>query len=255
MARIPRSPRLSSVLTAATAALSSIHSTSTPVTTSAINTSLTVAHPSIATTSVSSANSTLLSVTTSSVVPTSASSVADPSTSLAAAAPKPLSLVTTQRTTYAGVNIPGLDFSCNQDGYCSVNGVAVPETAAEQMQHFTSKDHLNIFRLTVSWQYLTNSVVGGVLDASNFATYDQLMQSCLATGAKCVVDIHNYVRPYSCKTPRIQWLWWFANIVWCRRAGMAGSLVRVALPTNSSLPCGHHSQRSTARIRTSYLEL
>ncbi|ROW07310.1 hypothetical protein VMCG_03762 [Cytospora schulzeri] len=105
-----------------------------------------------------------------------------------------LSTQTSKTTTYAGVNLPGLDFSCDENGACKVNGVAVPNTGAAQMQHFTSQDHLNIFRLTVSWQYLTNDVVGGVLNATNFGTYDKLMQSCLSTGAKCVLDIHNYAR-------------------------------------------------------------
>lgn len=62
------------------------------------------------------------------------------------------------------------------------------------MQHFSDADNLNIYRLTVGWQYLTNSVVGGDLDESNFANYDSLMTNCLATGAKCLIDIHNYAR-------------------------------------------------------------
>ncbi|RDL32651.1 uncharacterized protein BP5553_09107 [Venustampulla echinocandica] len=34
----------------------------------------------------------------------------------------------------------------------------------------------------------------GTLDATNFAEYDMLVQACLATGATCVIDIHNYAR-------------------------------------------------------------
>lgn len=34
----------------------------------------------------------------------------------------------------------------------------------------------------------------GTLDAANFAEYDMLVQACLATGATCVIDIHNYAR-------------------------------------------------------------
>jgi endoglucanase len=32
------------------------------------------------------------------------------------------------------------------------------------------------------------------LDATNFMKYDMLVQACLATGAKCIIDIHNYAR-------------------------------------------------------------
>ena len=32
------------------------------------------------------------------------------------------------------------------------------------------------------------------LDATNVVKYDQLVQACLATGAKCIIDIHNYAR-------------------------------------------------------------
>lgn len=155
------------------------------------------AHSSVVTTSVSSVDSTLSTVTTSSIYTSHTPSVSDPSTALPAGSRKLLSTTTTKRTTYAGVNLPGLDFSCDKNGACKVNGVAVPNTAAAQVQHFTSNDKLNIFRITVGWQYLTNNVIGGVLNAANFATYDKLMQSCLSTGAKCVVDVHNYVSPDS----------------------------------------------------------
>lgn len=52
------------------------------------------------------------------------------------------------------------------------------------MQHFYKDDGMNIFRLPVGWQYLTNNVVGGDLDSTNFGKYDELMQSCLDLGAK-----------------------------------------------------------------------
>jgi endoglucanase len=32
------------------------------------------------------------------------------------------------------------------------------------------------------------------LDATNVVKYDQLVQACLATGAKCIIDVHNYAR-------------------------------------------------------------
>lgn len=63
-----------------------------------------------------------------------------------------------------------------------------------QMQHFTTDDKLNIFRLPVGWQYLVNNQVGGPLDQTNFGKYDQLVQGCLKTGAYCLIDIHNYAR-------------------------------------------------------------
>jgi hypothetical protein len=62
------------------------------------------------------------------------------------------------------------------------------------MKHFVSVDHHNLFRLPVGWQYLLNNQLGGTLDANKFATYDQLVQGCLSTGASCIVDIHNYAR-------------------------------------------------------------
>lgn len=62
------------------------------------------------------------------------------------------------------------------------------------MSHFVNDDNLNIFRLPVAWQYLVNDVLGGTLDAANFAKYDQLVQVCLQTGASCIIDVHNYAR-------------------------------------------------------------
>lgn len=62
------------------------------------------------------------------------------------------------------------------------------------MNHFAHDKGLNVFRLPVCWQYLVNNVPGGTLDSNNFGVYDQLVRGCLATGAYCVVDIHNYAR-------------------------------------------------------------
>src|ERR1700753_1773371 len=62
------------------------------------------------------------------------------------------------------------------------------------MSHFVSVDGHNIFRLRVGCQYLVNNVLGGTLNSTNLATYDLLVQACLATGASCVIDIHNYAR-------------------------------------------------------------
>lgn len=61
------------------------------------------------------------------------------------------------------------------------------------MTHYTNTDKLNTFRLPVGWQYLVPSP-GATLDSANFAKYDELMQACLATGAHCIIDIHNYAR-------------------------------------------------------------
>lgn len=61
------------------------------------------------------------------------------------------------------------------------------------MQHFSKDDGMNMFRLPVGWQYLVPAP-GSPLDAANFGKYDQLVQACLATGAYCIIDIHNYAR-------------------------------------------------------------
>ncbi|KAI9703633.1 MAG: hypothetical protein M1836_007403 [Candelina mexicana] len=65
---------------------------------------------------------------------------------------------------------------------------------AAQMHHLSADLGLNLFRLPVGWQYLTNSVVGGTLDETAFEKYDALVQACLKTGASCIIDIHNYAR-------------------------------------------------------------
>jgi endoglucanase len=63
------------------------------------------------------------------------------------------------------------------------------------MNHFVTDDGLNAFRLPVSWQYLTNNVQGGALNANNWAIYDKLVQTCIASGAAlCEIDLHNYAR-------------------------------------------------------------
>ena len=62
------------------------------------------------------------------------------------------------------------------------------------MQHFARDDKLNLFRLPVGWQYLVNNNLGGPLDQTFFNTYNQIVQACLATGALCILDVHNYAR-------------------------------------------------------------
>ena len=62
------------------------------------------------------------------------------------------------------------------------------------MAHFSSANSFNMYRLPIAWQYLTNNVLGGTLDATNLAKYDALVQACLTTGSHCIIDIHNYAR-------------------------------------------------------------
>lgn len=62
------------------------------------------------------------------------------------------------------------------------------------MTHFVNDDNFNIFRLPVAWQFLVNNNLGGALDTTNAGQYDELVQACLATGASCIIDIHNYAR-------------------------------------------------------------
>ncbi|KAJ9136953.1 Beta-1,4-endoglucanase [Coniochaeta hoffmannii] len=121
-----------------------------------------------------------------------------------AATPTPTSGGGSGRTRFAGVNIAGFDFGCSTDGTCNTAKVYPPvknmppsynnPDGAGQMNHFYKDDHMNIFRLPVGWQYLVNNNLGGTLDSTNLGYYDQLVQSCLSTGAYCILDIHNYAR-------------------------------------------------------------
>lgn len=63
-----------------------------------------------------------------------------------------------------------------------------------QMQHFVNDDGFNNFRLPVGWQFLTNDAMSGTINQTNLAKYDDLVQACLATGASCIIDVHNYAR-------------------------------------------------------------
>ncbi|KAH8796676.1 glycoside hydrolase superfamily [Hyaloscypha finlandica] len=106
----------------------------------------------------------------------------------------------TGKVKFAGVNIAGFDFGCLTDGSQNISKVYPPVRTLNgpdgeaQMQHFAKEDNMNIFRLPVGWQYLVNNKLGGTLDSGNLAKYDQLVQACLATGASCVIDVHNYAR-------------------------------------------------------------
>ncbi|KUJ09726.1 cellulase-domain-containing protein, partial [Mollisia scopiformis] len=111
-----------------------------------------------------------------------------------------LSTIVLAQVQYMGMNIAGFDFGCATNGTCNFTTMLPPLTSlggsdgAAQMQHFRDDDIFNTFRLPVSWQYLVANDMGGTLDATNFGKYDKLVQTCLATGAYCVIDIHNYAR-------------------------------------------------------------
>ncbi|MCJ1432836.1 hypothetical protein MMC27_002194 [Xylographa pallens] len=101
---------------------------------------------------------------------------------------------TSGKVQFAGVNIAGCDFGCDTSGDCTGTTSCPPSAGAAQMQHFVTNDKLTCFRLPVGWQYLVANTLGGTLDPTFFASYNQLVQACLATGAHCIVDLHNYAR-------------------------------------------------------------
>ncbi|KAK3670877.1 Endoglucanase EG-II [Recurvomyces mirabilis] len=140
----------------------------------------TTAKPTTATTTAKPVSST--KTTTSSAAPTSSAPVTSGS----------------GKVKYAGINIAGFDFGCDTTGTCQLgtNGAYPPGAKGQaQMNHFVKDDGLNVFRLPVGWQYLVNGVLGGTLNAANFATYDTLVQNCLSSGAAlCEIDVHNYAR-------------------------------------------------------------
>jgi endoglucanase len=99
-----------------------------------------------------------------------------------------------------GMNLSGFEFGCAITGDCPQTSIVIPPVkslggadGAGQMQHFVKDDGMNIFRLPVSWQYLTNSTIGP-LSPKALANYDLLMTACLNTGAYCMIDIHNFAR-------------------------------------------------------------
>uniref|UniRef100_A0A8H8CGC2 cellulase n=1 Tax=Psilocybe cubensis TaxID=181762 RepID=A0A8H8CGC2_PSICU len=141
--------------------------------------------------------------------PTStASSTSKPATSVPAtstSAPSPtcsasLTSRATGKLSHVGINIAGFDFGCNSDGSCTASGAWPPllkyygHDGEGQMQHFVNDDGFNTFRLPVGWQFLTNDAMSGTINQTNLAKYDDLVQACLATGASCIVDVHNYAR-------------------------------------------------------------
>ncbi|KAK7949597.1 glycoside hydrolase family 5 protein [Apiospora saccharicola] len=93
-----------------------------------------------------------------------------------------------------GVAVAGGDFGCQIDGTCPLSSAQLPGDGADQMKHFVSDLGMNMMRLPISWQFLVNNQLSGSLDANNLGKYDQLVQSCLKTGAHCMIDIHNFAR-------------------------------------------------------------
>lgn len=104
---------------------------------------------------------------------------------------------------FLGVAIAGGDFGCQITGTCPTGSTQLPLGSSGgggdgpgQMAHWTTiaPKPLNMFRLPISWQFLVNNQLDATLDATNLAKYDQLVQSCLDTGAYCMIDIHNFAR-------------------------------------------------------------
>ncbi|KAI1124776.1 endoglucanase 2 [Nemania abortiva] len=96
---------------------------------------------------------------------------------------------------FLGVAIAGGDFGCQIDGTCPPGSAQLPlSNGPAQMNHFVKDDGINLLRIPTSWQFLVNNQLSGELDTSNLSKYDQLVQSCLSTGAYCMIDIHNFAR-------------------------------------------------------------
>ncbi|KAI1815900.1 glycoside hydrolase family 5 protein [Poronia punctata] len=90
-----------------------------------------------------------------------------------------------------GVSV-GAEHGRHIDGTRGSDSVRLPLSGvSEQMTRFIRDDGMNLLRLPTSWQFLANDKLGGSLDISNLSQYDQLVQSCLATGAHCMISINN----------------------------------------------------------------
>lgn len=46
----------------------------------------------------------------------------------------------------------------------------------------------------MTWQYITAGQPSEKLDKTNWGNFDKLVQACLATGAYCMLDLHNFAR-------------------------------------------------------------
>ncbi|GAW11052.1 hypothetical protein ANO14919_003910 [Xylariales sp. No.14919] len=95
---------------------------------------------------------------------------------------------------FLGLAIAGGEFGCQIDGTCPPESAQLPSDGPSQMNHFVKEDGINLLRIPTSWQFLVNNQLGGDLDTSNLSKYDQLLQTCLDTGAYCMIDIHNFAR-------------------------------------------------------------
>lgn len=165
-----------------------------PTTTTTTSTTTTTTTTKSPTTTTTTTTTTSKSTTTTSKTSTTTTTTGCPPTSTPAAG--------SGKSAYFGVNIAGFDFGCGVDGTCGMTApnLDYPPLASlgnpdgiGQMQHFRAGG-MNTFRLPVGWQRLVNGNLGGTLDASYWVKYDQLVQGCLATGAYCIIDIHNYAR-------------------------------------------------------------
>lgn len=59
-----------------------------------------------------------------------------------------------------------------------------------QMKHFATNDQMNIFRLPIPWQSLVANTTGPLQPhPPSVAQYDRLLQSCLSTGAHCIIAL------------------------------------------------------------------
>ncbi|KKF95440.1 Endoglucanase EG-II [Ceratocystis platani] len=99
---------------------------------------------------------------------------------------------------YRGVAIAGADFGCDIDGTCDLTQIIFPlkeysdVNGVDQMRHFIRDHDLNMFRLPISWHFLTAKRGGSTLDKDNFNQYQDLVNACLDTGAYCQIDLHNF---------------------------------------------------------------
>ncbi|KAL1951468.1 hypothetical protein VTO73DRAFT_617 [Trametes versicolor] len=90
-----------------------------------------------------------------------------------------------------GVNTAGYDFSVATDGSFTGTGVSPPPS---QFTHFSSQG-ANLYRIPFAWQLMTPNL-GGPINETFFATYDQTVQAALNSGSNVhvIVDLHNYAR-------------------------------------------------------------
>lgn len=99
---------------------------------------------------------------------------------------------------------PSSTLTQHTQGTCRTNATQPPSLSLgpnntsdieSQMKHFATNDQMNIFRLPIPWQSLiantTSPTAPLQLDPPALAQYDRLLQSCLATGAHCIIALLN----------------------------------------------------------------